>query len=143
MRLLTWFLRASAILFLSAALAVVMPTAWMASVYEAMDLGTFPDVPLMQYMTRSLSAFYAILGVNYLYMSLDVPRYLPLLRFSVPVTMAFTAVIIALDLWIPMPISWTLGEAVSLLGWTLALWWLLRRVPSEPEALAKDGAELR
>jgi hypothetical protein len=35
--------------------------------------------------------------------------------------------VVALDIWIPMPLSWTIGEATSLFGWTAALWWLLRR----------------
>jgi hypothetical protein len=115
-------------MFLSAGLAVVMPTAWMASIYEMMGLGVFPDVALMQYMTRSLSALYAMFGASYWYMSRDVRRYLPLLRFSVPATALFTAAVILLDIWIPMPPSWTLGEAASLIAWTAALWWLVQRV---------------
>jgi hypothetical protein len=66
-----------------------MPTAWMAAIYEALELGEFPDVPLMQYMTRSLSAFYAAMGANYWYLSRDVRRYLPFLWYSVWVGMAF------------------------------------------------------
>lgn len=133
-RHLIWFIRASAIMFLCAAPAVVMPTAWMAAIYEAMDLGAFPDVPLMQYMTRSLSALYAMFGASYWYMSCDVRRYLPLLRFSVPVTIAFTVAVIALDVCIPMPWTWTVGEAASLSAWTVALWWLVRRVDDSSEA---------
>ena len=38
-RHLVWFIRASAIMFLLAALAVVMPTAWMAAIYEALEFG--------------------------------------------------------------------------------------------------------
>ena len=65
---------------------------------------------------------------------LRVRRYLPLLRFSVPVTIAFTVAVIALDVCIPMPWTWTVGEAASLSAWTVALWWLVRRVDDSSEA---------
>jgi hypothetical protein len=127
-KMLIWFLRASAVLFMCAAPFVVCPTEWMSAAYRELELGTFPDVPLVQYLTRSVSALYTMLGVNYWYLSRDIRRYLPLMRFTVPVTMVFNVTVIALDLWIPMPLSWTIGEAMSLFGWTAVLWWLLRRV---------------
>ena|ERR1700686_3031083 len=126
-RLLVWFLRISAVMFLSAALAVVMPTAWMAAISKWYGI-EFPDVPLMQYLARAMSAVYATMGASYWFMSCDVRRYLPLLRFTVPLTAVFTVATIALDLWIPMPPDWTVGEGVSLVVWTAALWWLVRRV---------------
>jgi hypothetical protein len=75
-----------------------------------------------------MSALYVMFGVTYWYMSCDVRRYLPLLRFSIWVMFAFDATVIVLDVLIPMPILWTAGEAVALTGWTLLFWWLVRRV---------------
>src|ERR1051325_1398123 len=124
---LVWFLRLTALMFLSAALAVFLPYAWMDAISIWIGLGELPQLPLVEYLTRSVSALYATLGASYWYMSRDVRRYLPLLRFTIPVTLVFDATIIALDVLIPMPPLWLAGESVSILTWTAALWWLLRR----------------
>ena len=129
-RQLIWFLRATATMFLCAAPAVVMPTAWMSEIHALLGLGVFPDAPLVQYMTRSMSLLYAVMGASYWFMSCDVQRYLPLLRFTIPCTLAFDVAVIALDVWIPMPITWIVGESIAIVAWTVALWWLVRRVDS-------------
>jgi hypothetical protein len=128
---LIWFLRFSATMFLCAAPAVVMPTAWMSAINDLLGLGPFSNVPRMQYLARSMSALYVTMGGSYWFMSNDVRRYLPLLRFTVPLMIGFAVTIVVLDVQIDMPLTWTVGEAISLVGWTLALWWLVRRI-SEP-----------
>jgi len=127
--MLVWFLRLTATMFLMAAPAVVMPTSWMRAVAQLHSVDV-PDAPLVEYLARSMSALYVMFGVNYWYMSRDVRRYLPLLRFSIWVMFAFDATVIVLDLVIPMPLLWTLGEVVALLSWTFAFWWLVRRMES-------------
>ena len=42
-------------------------------------LGPFPTAPIVEYLARSLSAFYALHGVITLVISTDVPRYRPLI----------------------------------------------------------------
>ncbi|MSQ95276.1 MAG: hypothetical protein EXR98_12065 [Gemmataceae bacterium] len=126
-RHLIWFLRLTGVMFLCAAPAVVMPSAWMRAIAAWLGLD-LPDLPLVEYLTRSVSALYTVLGAAYWFMSCDVRRYLPLLRFTVPCTVVFDVTVIALDLWIPMPLAWTAGEGASILAWTAALWWLVRRV---------------
>jgi hypothetical protein len=105
----------------------VMPYAWMNAVHEWLGLGTLADQPMVAYLTRSISALYACLGVCYWYLSRDVMRYLPLLRFSVPLTLVFAVTLIAIDIANEMPMWWTSIEGPFLLGWTLVLWWLVRR----------------
>jgi hypothetical protein len=129
-RHLAWFMRFTAVMFLLALFAVVMPTAWMAAISEWYGL-TLPAAPLVEYLSRSVSAVYATMGASYWYMARDVRRYLPLLRFSLGVMIVFDVVVIILDVVIAMPLTWTVGEAVSVLSWTAAFWWLLRRVPDQ------------
>jgi hypothetical protein len=129
-RHLVWFLRATAVLLLAAAPAVVMPTAWMRTIGACLGLEV-PDAPLVDYLTRSVSALYAALGAYCWFLSCDVRRYLPLLRFMIPLTALFDVTLIVLDALIPMPIAWMVGEAVAIVGWTLALWWLVRRLSME------------
>jgi hypothetical protein len=127
-RHLAWFMRFTAVMFLSATFAVVMPTSWMAAISEWYGL-TLPPGPLVEYLTRTLSALYATMGASYWFMSRDVRRYLPLMRFTLWVMVVFDVTVIVLDVVIGMPLDWTIGEAVSIVAWTAALWWLLRRVP--------------
>jgi hypothetical protein len=131
-RHLSWFLRFSALMFLAAVPAVVMPTDWMNTIAEMQGLAKLPDLPLVGYLARHLSALYAAMGASYWYLSCDVGRYLPLLRFSVPLTVVQSVVILAIDVGVEMPMMWTVGEAVAMFGWTVAFWWLVRRVGHEP-----------
>lgn len=125
-RHLIGFLRITAVILLLAAPAVIMPTPWMRWIAEVLGL-ELPPTPLTEYLTRSVSALYAGLGAAFWFMSGEVSRYLPLLRFTVWATLAFDFALIALDLLIPMPWMWTLGESVAVLAWTALLWWLVRR----------------
>ncbi len=126
--MLAWFLRLTAVMLLCAAFAVIMPTAWMSAFNDRIGLAPLPEGPLVEYLTRSLSALYAGLGASYWFLSRDVRRYLPLLRFSVPVTLIFGGTLIAIDIVADMPIAWTACEGPFLLAWTLLFWWLMRRV---------------
>ena len=126
-RMLIWFLRLTAVLLLSAAAAVVMPYAWKNAAHQWLGLGPLADQPTVAYLTRSLPALYACLGAGYWYVSRDVKRYLPLLRFSVPVTLVFGVTLVVIDVANEMPMWWTLIEGPFLLGWTFLLWWLVRR----------------
>jgi len=127
-RFLIWFLRFTALLLLAAALAVLLPLEWMSKFSEWSGAGALPDSPIVNYLARSLSALYAALGASYGYMANDVRRYLPLLRFTVPLTFVFALTLIAIDVAVGMPLWWTLIEGTFLLGWTLVFWWLLGRV---------------
>jgi hypothetical protein len=123
---LIWFLRLTAALLMSALGAVIMPYTWMNAIHGWLSLGTLADQPICTYLTRSISALYAVLGACYWFISGDVRRYLPLLRFSVPLLFVFNGALFAIDVAAPMPIAWTVSEGVFLLCWTLALWWLVR-----------------
>ncbi|MSU76556.1 MAG: hypothetical protein EXS16_00520 [Gemmataceae bacterium] len=128
---LVWFLRATAITLLSAALAVVLPHAWMDAVHRWMGLGELPDSPIVGYLTRSISALYAAFGACYCHISGDVRRYLPLLRFSVLVTIGFAIVLVSVDVACRLPWEWTFAEAAFLISWCAAYAWLIRRVRAD------------
>src|SRR5437588_7384133 len=77
-RALVWFLRAYAALLLLALPAAVLPTRWLAWSYEALGLGEWPPEPLLEYLARSASLLYALVGGMALLWSFDPPRYRPL-----------------------------------------------------------------
>lgn len=102
-----------------AVFAIVMPTAWMAAVNDWLGLGPFPRSPLVEYLTRSLSALYALLGVFTLYLAFHARRYLDLIVVIGWQTIALGLVLTAIDFTVGMPghWSWTEGPPTVLIGW--------------------------
>src|SRR4030095_14912780 len=60
-------------------LAVVMPTSGMAAIADWLGVGPLHRSPLTEYLTRSLSAMYGVLGILHLYLARDVVRHLDLI----------------------------------------------------------------
>jgi hypothetical protein len=128
---LALFLRATAILLLLAVVAVFLPHAWMDAIHGWLGLGTLPGEPIVSYLARSVSALYAVAGATYWFVAGDVRRYLPFLRFAVWMTLGLAGLLTAADVLAGMPAWWTLGEVGFTLGWSLALWRLVRRAERE------------
>ncbi|MDH3743495.1 MAG: hypothetical protein OES47_00160, partial [Acidobacteriota bacterium] len=55
-----------------AVVPMVMPFTWMQIGNDWLGLGPLENTPLIQYLTRSLSAVYALFGVLTIYLALDV-----------------------------------------------------------------------
>ena len=55
-------LRILGVLALFAVVAVFMPMSWMVATHRWLGLGEMPTGPVVEYLARSLSAFYAIMG---------------------------------------------------------------------------------
>src|SRR5262249_44191685 len=66
---------------LFALVAVFMPFSWMAATHRWLGLGEMPTGPVVEYLARSVSAFYAVLGALCLVLAADPDRYRPLVRF--------------------------------------------------------------
>src|SRR3954447_11181013 len=66
---------------LFALIPVVMPWSWMAATHRWLGLGEMPTGPIVEYLARCLSAFYALVGAFCLVMASDLERYRPLVRF--------------------------------------------------------------
>lgn len=109
-KILALLLRISGIVALTALLAVVMPTPWMDSIHAWLALGELPRGPIVEYLTRSLSLMYALLGALLIYMAGDVRRYAPLIVFFAGVSVAFGSVLLGIDVYAGLPLSWILFE---------------------------------
>lgn len=116
-------LRIGALLTGSAVFAIFLPEESMASMNATAGLGEFPAVPLTGYLTRSLSAMYAIHGGLLFVLSTDVVRYRPVIEFVGWATAALGVAMTGIDLTAPMPLWWTLveGPSVIVIGVVLAL----------------------
>ena len=97
---------------LFAAPAIFFPPAAMDMFHRQLGLGPLPEGPIVQYLARSLSFFYAAFGSLTLLLAYDVNRYAPLVTWWGIAAIIFGVLLIGIDLTAGMPTSWMLGEVV-------------------------------
>jgi hypothetical protein len=120
-------LRLNAVLLLMALFPMVMPFAWMEATHQWLGMGELPAGPIIGYLTRSCSLLYALHGALLLYVSLDVRRFLPLIRFLAVLGIAFGLGMLALDWAVRMPLYWIIGEGPLIAAVGAVFLWLARR----------------
>ena len=74
---LKWLLRFIALTTVPAFIAAIMPQPWLAYLVAKGAPGTSAGI-LVTYLARMLMILYAFLGLQALVISMDIPRYLPL-----------------------------------------------------------------
>lgn len=127
--LLRFFLRAIGGVSLLALVAVVMPYTWMNATHEWLGLGPLPDEPIVGYLARSLSAFYAFFGGLLWMVSFDLQRHRPTLCFLGGVTIVFGALLLGID-WVEgLPSYWRSGEGPFVMAVGAAILVLARKIP--------------
>src|SRR5947209_14798980 len=89
-----------------ALVAVLMPVSWMAAAHRWLGLGEMPDAPVVEYLARSLSAMYAVLGALFLLAASDLERYRPLVRFLAVTFALLGLVLLGIDLAAGLPWWW-------------------------------------
>ena len=109
-RALQLFLRAIGSVALLAIFAVFMPYSWMNAVHRWLGMGTLPNDPIVGYLARSTSIFYALLGGLFWVLSFDLPRHRLVLGYLGVVVVLFGVVLTGVDLLEGMPLFWTVGE---------------------------------
>ncbi|MCH8805859.1 MAG: hypothetical protein IH986_07205 [Planctomycetes bacterium] len=114
--------------------AMFLPLGWMAAIHARLGLGTFPDGPIVEYLTRSLAAMYAIHGGVVLLAATDVRRYAGLIVYLAVAGVLFGIAILVIDIVSGMPAYWTVGEGPPILVIGAVILWLLRKT------LAADGS---
>jgi hypothetical protein len=117
-RALKALVRAIGAVSMLAIVAVFMPRAWMAAIHERVGLGPFPGGPIVEYLARSTSLFYAIWGGVLWVLGGDVRRHASAIMAVGGVMLASGAVLLAIDLRAAMPWLWAAGEGpfVMLMG---------------------------
>src|SRR5581483_12132009 len=88
---------------LFALVAVFMPSSWMAAAHRWLGLGEMPTGPVVEYLARDLSAFYALMGALLLVMASDLERYRPLVRFFALAFLVLCLLFTGVDLVAGMP----------------------------------------
>jgi hypothetical protein len=111
--------------------AVVMPYDWMNAIHQKQGLGELPHVPIVGYLTRSISALYALQGALLVFVANDLRRYLPVVRFLALAGAVFGAMMLAIDWGVGMPLPWTIGEGPWVILLSGVILWLAGRLPPE------------
>ena len=107
---------------------VVAPRAWMEEIHIWLGLGVFPDTPIVWYLARSTSAFYAMMGGLYWLASYDMGRQRRLLLFLGWWTVVLGVMLCGIDLWVGLPLSWTLSEGPMVILMGVAMLYLISRM---------------
>jgi hypothetical protein len=114
--LLKWLLRIIGGVELCAIPFIFFPVSWMADVHDrVLGLGPLPGAPITEYLTRSLSALYALHGAVVFRLSFDVPRFRPLVPFLGGLHVLLGLVILGIDLSAGLPWWWVLGEGPGII----------------------------
>jgi hypothetical protein len=95
---------------LLALVAVVIPYSWMNAIHQWLGMDRLPAEPIVGYLARSTSAFYALLGGLLWVVSFDLHRYRPVLIYIGSAIIFFGVTLFAIDLLEGMPLWWSLGE---------------------------------
>ena len=114
-----------------ALVAVFMPSSWMAATHRWLGLGEMPTAPVVEYLARSLSAFYALVGALCLVMASDLDRYRPLVRFFGVCLALLGIVFTGVDLAAGMPWWWTAFEGPGGVAFGALLFVLARPADSK------------
>lgn len=138
-RLVKILLRVSAIVTGSAVLAVFMPRHCMESVHRWLGLGEMPVGPIVDYLARSLSAFYAMLGGLLWLISCDVRRHSGTIVFVAGVGIVFGVAMVAIDILAGMPTYWTVWEGFIVIVVNVLL--LVLIVKAQADAAREGGEE--
>jgi hypothetical protein len=133
-RALVVLLRVSGGVMLLALFAIVLPTEWMAATHRWLGLGEFPASPLVDYLTRSASALYAMYGGLLLVLARDVRRFASVIVYLAVTGLAFGVVMIGVDFAAGMPRYWSVGEGPLVLVLSAVILWLARGIRRDADS---------
>jgi len=124
------FLRIIGSAALFALVAVVMPYSWMNAIHKWLGMVQLPTEPIVGYLARSTSAFYAFFGGLLWCVSFDLHRYRPVIRYSGAATIIFGAILFAVDLLEGLPLYWRLMEGPINIIFGVIIFILSRKKPT-------------
>ena len=107
------FLRIVGVCGVLAIPAVVAPHSWLAAAHAWLGLGEFPTEPIVGYLARSTSAFYAVVGGLCLMLSTDIHRYRPVLCYLGAAILGVAVTLFWVGLLGGMPPWWAIGEGIG------------------------------
>lgn len=129
---LTILLRVMGTSSLLGAIFVFVPHATMDSIHRSLGLGPMPDAPIVGYLARSTSAFYALLGGLLWVVSFDLQRHRAVLVYLSIAIVLFGATLLGIDVTHGLPRWWTVWEGPFVVAFGAVLGWLTLRGVKPP-----------
>jgi len=114
---------------LLALVAVFMPMSWTSLAHRRLGLGEMPEAPIVEYLARSLSAFYALLGAICLFAAANLERYRPLARFLGLVFALLGVILLGVDVAADLPWWWVVFEGPRAIVLGAVVYFLARPTP--------------
>ena len=137
-QILVLILRLIGSVSLLAAIFVFVPYSWMNAIHQMLGMGELPGNPIVGYLARSTSAFYALLGGLLLVLSFDVRRHKIVLTYLGIAFSLFGLILLFVD-WIEgLPLFWKVWEGpfVFLLG--AAIFFFNHRIGGDESAFDNE-----
>jgi hypothetical protein len=122
---------------LLALVAVMMPFSWMIGIHRWLGLGEMPQGPVVEYLARSVSTFYAFTGVLFLVVASDVERYRSLVNVLAIALVVMGILLLGVDVTAGMPWWWTCSEGPLCVGLGLVMFYLAG--PVGPDRCVSEG----
>ncbi len=130
---LVWLLRGFGGVTVLALPTLLLPTRWMAGIHEWLGMGEFPASSLVDYLARSLSLLYGLIGLLLLLLASDVERYLPLIRFAGWGSVAAGVCLFVIGVHAGVPAWWWYHEGPSAVAFGCLILGFARDTPgAEP-----------
>ena len=117
---------------LTAVVAVVMPYSWMDAIHWSLGLGPMPSEPIVGYLARSTSAFYAIFGGLLWLISFDIRRHRQVLCYLGAATFVFGSALLVIDFVEGLPLHWALFEGPFNAAFGAYFFVVARRLKDQP-----------
>jgi hypothetical protein len=130
-RFLKLFLRISGSVALLALVAVFMPYSWMNAIHKWLGLGGLPNQPIVGYLARSTSAFYAFFGSLLWCLSFHLHRYRPVIHFVGAAMVVFGVILFIVDLREGLPLYWSLTEGPINTAFGVIIMFLSHKIPAQ------------
>ena len=139
-RLLNLILQINGGVMATALIAVFLSHDQMGAIHEWLGLGNFPEGIIVDYLARSLSAFYAIMGILYLVLARDIRAHASVITFMAWASICFGVGSIVIGLQLGFPTWWTWGEGPFIILYGAAILWLQWKI-NIPAAKALETIE--
>ena len=101
----------------------------MREIHAWAELGVMPDTPVVWYLARSTSAFYAMVGGLFLVVARDLERHRQVLVYLGSSIIFLGTVLLIVDVTEGMPTLWTVWEGPFVIAFGVATLYLVRLVP--------------
>ncbi len=129
-QILKLLLRVIGSVALLAFFCAMMPHSWMNATHQWLGLGEMPNEPIVGYLARSTSAFYALLGGLLWVVSWDLRRHWLVMIYLSCAFIVFGVLLLAVDFFEGLPLYWVLGEGPFNIVAGLVFLYLLRQMDS-------------